>query len=126
LAPPFSGLLKPSSQSILSPFHPPLEKIPSITTPQGFVIRLLAVVHDPPPAAQSSLHPEPNSGEKILDNVFVISGNGTTINMGPVKLLITVAEFREQYCSRREQDAEFCRLVYLGKQLEDKKDGVGE
>jgi hypothetical protein len=90
------------------------------------VIRLLAVVHDPPPAAQSSPHPEPNSGEKILDNVFVISGNGTTVNMGPVKLLITVAEFREQYCSRREQDAEFCRLVYLGKQLEEQKGGVGE
>jgi len=46
--------------------------------------------------------------------------------MSQVRALTTIQEFREQYSLRQGQDAEACRLIYAGKELENVKFGKGE
>ena len=46
--------------------------------------------------------------------------------MRDVRLLSTVEDFRERYCEKQGSDPEPCRFVFSGKELEDRKNGLGE
>lgn len=100
----------------------------NLSKTQGFVIRLLTVVNPPPPpgTVQSPPPAEPSEDDRVLQTVFVQSGNGTSVTMNQVRLLTTVEEFREQYSRRQGQNPDACRLIYSGKELEDMKAGSGE
>jgi hypothetical protein len=92
------------------------------------VISLVTVVQ-PAPApetAQAPPHAELDSDQRVLQTVFIRSANGPSVAMRQVRLLTTVKEFREQYCLRQGQDAEACRLIFSGKELQDVLVGSGE
>jgi len=86
---------------------------------EGFVIRLLTIVHSqaPPPPYQ------PESNERSLRTVFIKSANGNTVRLENIKLSMTIKAFREEYCAKTGGDAEFCRLIFSGKELEDVRAG---
>ena len=46
--------------------------------------------------------------------------------MRDVRLLMTIENFREQYCEKQGTDPEHCRLLFSGKELEDSRGGAGE
>jgi len=89
----------------------------------GFVIRLLTVNRSQAatPVPQSSTGSE---DDRILRTVFVRSANGPSVAMRGVKLLTTIEAFREQYCERQGSEPEHCRLIFSGKELEDRRGGA--
>ncbi|KAI9785900.1 MAG: hypothetical protein M1839_008166 [Geoglossum umbratile] len=88
---------------------------------EGFVIRLLTIVHSqaPPPPYQ------PQTDERSLRTVFIKTASGNTVRLENIKLAMTVKAFREEYCQKTGQEAEYCRLIFAGKELEDVKVGRG-
>ncbi|MCJ1345952.1 hypothetical protein MMC31_004162 [Peltigera leucophlebia] len=98
----------------------------SYDIPDGFVIKLLTVVHPsepskapPPPAANLGDH-------RILKTVFIRSAaNDHTTVMHDVQLGMTVESFRKEHCRKQGTEAEHSRLIFSGKELEDVKNGKG-
>jgi len=86
---------------------------------EGFVIRLLTVVHSqaPPPPYQ------PDTDGRSLRTVFIKSASGNTVRLENIKLSMTIKAFREEYCAKMGVDAEYCRLIFSGKELEDVRAG---
>jgi hypothetical protein len=44
---------------------------------------------------------------------------GPSVAMHDVKLVMPVEEFRIAYCTKQGSDAEYCRLMFAGKELAD-------
>ena len=89
------------------------------------MIRLLTVSRS---QAATPLQQNQNSGsedDRVLRTVFVRSANGPNVTMRDVRLLTTVEEFREQYCEKQGSDPDHCRLIFSGKELEDRRNGAG-
>ena len=91
----------------------------------GFVIRLLTVSRSQAATPMRELGAGAKD-ERILKTVFVKSANGPSIAMRDVRLLMTIENFREQYCEKQGTDPEHCRLLFSGKELEDSRGGAGE
>jgi hypothetical protein len=100
---------------ISSPFIS--NKIPT----QGFVLRLLTVVHSAAPTPTPQEQPaatDPDS--RTLQTVFIQPATGTVPTaMNNIKLVTTIKSFKEQYCAKRSSDPDHCRLIFSGKQLEE-------
>jgi hypothetical protein len=45
--------------------------------------------------------------------------------MNNIRLVTTVEEFRQLYCSKRGSDPDYCRLIFSGKELENNRSGKG-
>jgi hypothetical protein len=108
---------------------------------QGFVVRLLTVVHPsepseappsptPPLPAAAAVDPEDDPFDldnRILKNVFVRSAaNNHNVTMHDVRLGMTVYSFREEYRRKQGTKAEHCRLIFSGKELENVRNGKGK
>ena len=46
--------------------------------------------------------------------------------MHDVRLDVTVENFREEYCRKQGTEAQYCRLLFAGKELEDVRNGKGK
>lgn len=46
--------------------------------------------------------------------------------MHDVRLDLTVESFRKEYCRKQGTEAEYCRLLFSGKELEDVRNGKGK
>lgn len=46
--------------------------------------------------------------------------------MHNVRLGVTVESFRKEYCRKQGTEAEYCRLLFSGKELEDVRNGKGK
>lgn len=46
--------------------------------------------------------------------------------MHDVRLDMTVESFRKEYCQKQGTEAEYCRLLFSGKELEDVRNGKGK
>ncbi|KAG8527743.1 uncharacterized protein KY384_007897 [Bacidia gigantensis] len=87
----------------------------------GFVIRLLTAAPSPSPA---NLPQAGSVGPRVLRNIFVQPATGPVISIRDVPADATVEHLKQMYFYRTDQNPEFVRMIYGGKEIEEIR-GVG-
>lgn len=65
--------------------------------------------------------------DRILKTVFIQSvASERTTAMHDVQHGMTVESFRKEHCRKQGTEAEYSRLIFSGKELEDVKNGKGK